>query len=58
MYPLKGEFEKIESISNHKDLAKYLADANKAGYEEPKGMFVLADLKNPKSMRYIQGKEA
>jgi putative endopeptidase len=48
MDPLKGEFEKIESISNHKDLAKYFAYANKAGYEVPMGMFVLADLKKPK----------
>ena len=48
MNPLKEEFEKIESISNHTDLAKYFAYANKAGYEVPMGMFVLADLKKPK----------
>ncbi len=46
--PLKSEFEKIESITNHKDLAKYFAYANKVGYEAPIGMFVLADLKKPK----------
>jgi putative endopeptidase len=48
MNPLKSEFDKIESISDHKDLARYFAYANKAGYEAPIGMFVMADLKNPK----------
>jgi len=45
--PLKNEFDKIESISDHKDLAKYFAYANKVGYETPIGMFIMADLKKP-----------
>ncbi len=45
--PLKEEFEKIESISDHNDLAKFFAYSNKVGYEAPIGMFIMADLKNP-----------
>jgi putative endopeptidase len=45
--PLQSEFEKIESISNHVELAKYFAYANKLGYEAPFGTFVYSDLKNP-----------
>ena len=45
--PLQPEFEKIEFISNHTDLAKYFAYANKLGYEAPFGTFVYSDLKNP-----------
>ncbi|MDF1695877.1 MAG: M13 family metallopeptidase [Saprospiraceae bacterium] len=45
--PLQEEFEKIESIANYKDLAKYFAYANKAGYDAPFGTFVMSDLKSP-----------
>lgn len=45
--PLSAEFEKIESIQDHTDLAKYFAYANKAGYDAPFGMFIMADLKKP-----------
>jgi len=45
--PLEPEFEKIESISNYTELAKYFAYANKLGYESPFGTFVYSDLKNP-----------
>lgn len=45
--PLLPEFEKIESISNHQELARYFAYANKLGYEAPFGTFVYSDLKNP-----------
>ncbi len=45
--PLNAEFEKIESISNYKELAKYFAYANKLGYEVPFGSFVMSDVKKP-----------
>ena len=45
--PLQPELEKVESISNHTELAKYFAYANKLGYESPFGTFVYSDLKNP-----------
>ena len=45
--PLKSEFDKIESISNYEELAKYFAYATKLGYETPFGTFVMSDLKKP-----------
>lgn len=45
--PLQAEFEKIESIKNQTDLARYFAHANKLGYEVPYGMFVYTDMKDP-----------
>ncbi|MEM9546951.1 MAG: M13 family metallopeptidase [Bacteroidota bacterium] len=45
--PLTEEFEKVESIANHTDLAKYFAYASKVGYDVPFGTFVMADLKKP-----------
>ena len=45
--PLQEEFEKIESISNYTDLARYFAHANKLGYAAPYGMFVFTDMKDP-----------
>ena len=45
--PLQAEFEKIESIKNQTDLARYFAHANKLGYAAPYGMFVYTDMKNP-----------
>jgi putative endopeptidase len=45
--PLVAEFDKIEGLSEHKDLARYFAYANKLGYGTPMNLFVYADLKNP-----------
>lgn len=45
--PLQAEFEKIETISSYKELAKYFAYANKLGYSVPYGSFVYTDMKNP-----------
>lgn len=45
--PLQAEFEKIESIKNQTDLARYFAHANKLGYAAPYGMFVYTDMKDP-----------
>lgn len=45
--PLQEEFEKIESIANYTDLARYFAYANKVGYDTPFGTFVMSDLKKP-----------
>lgn len=45
--PLQEEFEKIETIENYTDLARYFAHANKLGYSAPYGMFVYTDMKDP-----------
>ena len=45
--PLNSEFEKVDAISNYKQLARYFAYAGKVGYEAPFGIFVMSDLKKP-----------
>ena len=45
--PLKEDLEKIEAISNYKELAKYFAYANKVGIQVPISPFIYQDLKNP-----------
>lgn len=45
--PLNSEFEKIEAISNYKELAKFFAYSNKVGYEPPFYLYLNSDLKKP-----------
>ena len=45
--PLESEFDKIQSLSNHQDLVKYFAYANKLGYSVPIGNFIYTDMKDP-----------
>ena len=45
--PLQEDLDKIESISNYKDLADFFAYANKTGISVPLSPFVYQDLKNP-----------
>ncbi len=45
--PLKAEFEKIDTLKNHSELAQYFAYANKNNISVPFALFVYQDLKNP-----------
>ncbi len=45
--PLAGEFERIDSIANHAELAVYFAAANKSGYGMPFALAQYVDFKNP-----------
>ncbi|HEX7720048.1 MAG TPA: M13 family metallopeptidase N-terminal domain-containing protein, partial [Woeseiaceae bacterium] len=45
--PLAREFERIDSIANHDDLAVYFAAANKAGYNMPFALAQYVDFKDP-----------
>ncbi len=47
MKPLQNEFQKIEAISNQKELAIYFAYADRIGMAVPFGMMVMADFKDP-----------
>ena len=45
--PLQPEFDRIEAISSHEDLAVYFAGATKRGYAMPFGLEQFADMRNP-----------
>ncbi|GAA4310555.1 M13 family metallopeptidase [Nibribacter koreensis] len=45
--PLQAEFQKIEAINTHKDLARYFAYANQYGVSIPFSVGVITDFKNP-----------
>ncbi|GAB2527715.1 M13 family metallopeptidase [Rufibacter soli] len=45
--PLQAEFQKVEAIKNHKDLARYFAYANKYGITAPFSIGVTEDFKKP-----------
>lgn len=45
--PLKKEFDKIDALSNYKELNTYFAYANKMGINVPLGLFIYQDFKNP-----------
>jgi len=52
--PLKTEFEKINAISNHSELAVYFASAEKLGYTTPFSLGQYADFKDPTTyMMYV-----
>ncbi len=45
--PLAGEFQRIDSIANHAELAVYFAAANKSGFGMPFALAQYVDFKNP-----------
>ncbi len=45
--PLVGEFERIDAIANHDEMAVYFAVANKSGYGMPFTLAQYVDFKNP-----------
>ena len=45
--PMQEDIEKINAISNNKDLANYFAYANKNGINVPLSSFIYQDFKNP-----------
>lgn len=47
--PLAAEFEKIDALSNHSDLAVYFAEANKIGFNMPFALAQYVDFKDPNS---------
>jgi len=52
--PLAAEFEKINAISNHSELAVYFASAGKLGYTTPFSLGQYADFKDPTTyMMYV-----
>ena len=47
--PLAAEFEKIDALQNHQELAVYFSAANKIGANMPFALGQYVDFKNPKS---------
>ena len=45
--PLQPEFERIDAVSSHEDLAAYFAEANRRGYGMPFALGQFSDMKNP-----------
>ncbi len=45
--PMAAEFEKIDALSNHEDLAVYFAEANKIGFDMPFALAQYVDFKDP-----------
>ncbi|MEO0997500.1 MAG: M13-type metalloendopeptidase [Pseudomonadota bacterium] len=45
--PLTAEFEKIDAIADHDDLAVYMAEVNKVGYSMPFTLQQYVDFKDP-----------
>ncbi len=55
--PLKPEFRRIEAIASYKDLASYLAYANKLGNLVPLTIGVNEDFKDPPGICCLPGRE-
>jgi putative endopeptidase len=45
--PLAGEFDRIDSIADHDELAVYFAEANRSGYGMPFALSQYVDFKDP-----------
>jgi putative endopeptidase len=53
--PLQPELDRIESISDHADLAVYFAETTKRNLDAPFGFGQVADFKNPKEYMIYAG---
>lgn len=47
--PLAAEFEKVDALNNHEELAVYFSEGNKIGVAMPFALAQYVDFKNPKS---------